>query len=54
MKINPVGNKLFHANGQTDVRKLIVGFNTFSKAPNTAGEELKKKDSAREWGDAVL
>jgi len=33
MKIRPVGAELFHADGQTDMTKLIVVFLNFSKAP---------------------
>jgi hypothetical protein len=35
MKILPVGTELFHADGQTDMVKLIVAFCNF-------GSELKK------------
>jgi hypothetical protein len=28
MKIRPVGSNLFHADGQTDIRKLVVAFAT--------------------------
>jgi hypothetical protein len=33
MKIRPVGAELFHANGQTDMSKLITAFCRFVKAP---------------------
>jgi hypothetical protein len=33
MKIHPVEAELFHADGQTDMTKLIVAFRTFEKAP---------------------
>jgi hypothetical protein len=33
MKIRPVGDKLFHANKQTDMTKLTVAFHNFAKAP---------------------
>jgi len=33
MKIRPVGAKLFNANRQTDMAKLIVAFRNFGKAP---------------------
>jgi hypothetical protein len=32
-KIRPVGAELFHADGQTDMTKLIVAFRKFAKAP---------------------
>jgi hypothetical protein len=35
MKIRSVGAELFHANGQTDMTKLIVAFRDFANAPNT-------------------
>jgi len=31
MKIRLVGAELFHANGRTDVTKLLVAFRNFSK-----------------------
>jgi hypothetical protein len=34
MKIRLVGAELFHADGQTDMMKLIVAFSQFSNAPN--------------------
>ena len=36
MKIRPVGAELFHADGQTDMTKLIVAFRNFVNAPKTA------------------
>jgi hypothetical protein len=33
MKIRPVGPELFHADGQTDITKLIVTFRNFANAP---------------------
>jgi len=33
MKIHPVGADLFHADGQTDVTKLMVAFYNFTNAP---------------------
>ena len=33
MKIRPVGGTLFHADGRTDMTKLIVAFRNFAKAP---------------------
>jgi len=39
MKIHPVGDELFHADGQTDGRankkKLVVAFRNFAKASKT-------------------
>jgi hypothetical protein len=32
MKIGPVGAELFHADGQTDMTKLIVAFRNFANA----------------------
>jgi hypothetical protein len=34
MKIRPVGAELLHADGQTDMTKLIVAFRNFANAPN--------------------
>jgi len=33
MKILPVGAEFFHANGQTDVKKISVAFGNFANAP---------------------
>jgi hypothetical protein len=33
MKIPPVGVELFHADGRTDMTKLIVTFRNFANAP---------------------
>jgi hypothetical protein len=33
MKIRPVEAELFHADGQTDMTKLIVAFRNFANAP---------------------
>jgi hypothetical protein len=33
IKSLPVGAELFHAEGQTDMTKLIVAFRNFAKAP---------------------
>ena len=33
MKIRHVGAKLFHADGRTDMTKLIVAFRNFANAP---------------------
>jgi hypothetical protein len=33
MKIRSVGSKLFHADGQTGMAKLIVAFRNFANAP---------------------
>jgi len=34
MKIRPVGAQFFHADGRTDMTKLIVAFGNFANAPN--------------------
>jgi hypothetical protein len=39
MKIRPVGAELFHADGQTDMTKLIVAFRNFANAPNNSGPQ---------------
>jgi len=36
MKIHPVGAELFHADGQTDMTKLIVAFYNSANAPKIA------------------
>jgi hypothetical protein len=34
MKIRPAGAELLHADGETDMRKLIVAFHNFANTPN--------------------
>ena len=36
-KIRPVGAELFHAGRRTDMKKLMVDFRNFSKAPYNVG-----------------
>jgi hypothetical protein len=33
MKIRPVGAELFHADGRTDMTKLVAAFRNFANAP---------------------
>jgi hypothetical protein len=33
IKIRPLGAELFHADGRTDMTKLIVAFRNFAKSP---------------------
>jgi len=35
MKIRPVGAELFHADGRTDMTKLLVAFRNLAKAPKS-------------------
>jgi len=37
MKIREIGAKMFHADGQTDMTKLIVAFRNFANAPKSGG-----------------
>jgi hypothetical protein len=37
MKIRPVGAMLFHADGQTDLTKVIVAFRNFANVPKNDG-----------------
>ena len=47
MKIRPVGAELFHADGRTDMTKLIVDFRNFANAPkNWCANKL----TATFWG----
>ena len=50
MKFFPVGAKLFHADGQTYITKLIVAFRNFAKAPKIAWTDKKLEY----WGIAAL
>jgi hypothetical protein len=36
MKILPMGAELFHADGRTDMMKLVVAFDNFSNVPKNA------------------
>jgi hypothetical protein len=40
MKIRPVGAELFHADGQTDMTKLMVAFRNFANAPKKTGQDI--------------
>jgi len=40
MKIRPAGAEFFHADGQTDMRKLTVAFRNFTNAPKMADDNL--------------
>jgi hypothetical protein len=40
IKIRPVGAKLFHANGWTDMTKSIVASRNFANAPQTANNDF--------------
>jgi len=42
MKTHPVGTDLFHADGRTDMMKLIVTFRNFANAPKNHEVELQK------------
>ena len=39
MKIHPVGGELSHADGQTEMTKLIVTFRNFTNAPKMFGQK---------------
>jgi len=43
MKIRPVGAELSHADGQTEMMKLIVAFRNFTIAPKMFGQKLWRK-----------
>jgi len=65
MKKGPVGTKLFHVDGQTDMTKLIVDFffRNFSKAPKkyrsrsgglqTSQQSKNRRNTASRSGDRV-
>jgi hypothetical protein len=36
MKMNSVGTDVFHADGRTDMTKLIAAFRNFAKAPKNS------------------
>jgi hypothetical protein len=41
MKIHPVGAELFHADGQTDMMKLMVAFCNFVNMPKNDNEDTQ-------------
>jgi hypothetical protein len=41
MKIQPMGAKLFHANGQTGMTKLIAALHNFANMPKVNNTEHK-------------
>jgi len=41
MKICPVGVELFHAEGRTDITKLMVAFRIFANAPKNLHKFVK-------------
>ena len=47
MKIRLVGAELFHADGRTDVTKLIVAFRSFSNAPENGPFRVRRDDSSQ-------
>jgi hypothetical protein len=47
IKIRPVGAELFHADGQTDMTKLLVAFRSFTNAPQNWGSEKSSEPIER-------
>ena len=43
MKIRPVGAEVFHADGRTDMTRLIIAFRNFADAPKMASPALNKE-----------
>jgi len=41
MKFRPLGAELFHADGQTNMTKVIVAFRHFAKAPNKTADPVR-------------
>ena len=50
MKFRPMRAKLFHADGQTNITKLIVAIRNFANAPKNARTDKKFE----EWGFEAL
>ena len=50
VKTRPVGAELFHADGRTDMTKLIVAFRNFANAPKTRVRKLHKRIDMEELG----
>jgi len=42
MKIRPVGAELLHADGRTDITKLIIAFRNFANAPKNWTRQKKQ------------
>ena len=54
MKVRPVGATLFHADRQTDMTKLIVGFWEFCERAQRWHNPLPKiREVFRQWSDSV-
>ena len=49
MKIRPLGAELLHADGQTDMAKLIVVFRNFAKAPKSGSFNVSVCDVIGYW-----
>jgi len=47
MKIRPVADELFHADGQTDITKLVAAFRRFTTAPKKDEDKKKRGKSVR-------
>ena len=43
MKIRPMGAELFHADGRTDMKKLIVVFHNFANAAKELCDIIKNR-----------
>ena len=48
MKIRPVGAELFHADGRTDMTKLIAPFRNFANAPKNEQQSRSQRASHSE------
>jgi hypothetical protein len=42
MKIRPVGAEFFHADGQTDMTKLLVASRNFANAPENESPNIRE------------
>jgi hypothetical protein len=54
MKIRPVGDELSHADGETDVTKLIVAFYSFANAPKISHLKLHTEKNRCLFSDPHL
>ena len=49
IRIRPVGAELFYAEGQTDMKKLIVSFRNFANASKNQQNTLFLEETPKQW-----
>jgi hypothetical protein len=54
LKTRPVGAELFHADGRTDMMKLIVAFRNFANAPKSGSTHLYGRNTSEHPGEGQI